>query len=171
MTLKLLHSVAFPSFRSFCSVPICPAGISTRRPALLSFLMHSAWGEFNVWYLYEMLFYLWKLKNHKIHYIWLGSLNFFKRFYLFIFRERGREGDREGEKHQCVVATHMAPTGDLACNPGMCPDWKLNGRPFGSQSLLVPLSYTSRGEFFFTVFLLWTPSCTLHLLPVMTWID
>ena len=24
---------------------------------------------------------------------------------LFIFRERGREGDREGEKHQCVVAS------------------------------------------------------------------
>ena len=28
----------------------------------------------------------------------------FKHFYLFIFRERGREGEREGEKHQCVVA-------------------------------------------------------------------
>ena len=41
--------------------------------------------------------------------------------YLFIFRERGREGEREGEKHQCVVASHMAPIGDLACNPGMCP--------------------------------------------------
>ena len=23
---------------------------------------------------------------------------------LFIFRERGKEGEREGEKHQCVVA-------------------------------------------------------------------
>ena len=48
---------------------------------------------------------------------------FFKYLiYLFIFRERGREGEREGEKHQCVVASHVAPTGDLACNPGMCPD-------------------------------------------------
>ena len=28
---------------------------------------------------------------------------FFKRLYLFIFRERGREGEREGEKHQCVI--------------------------------------------------------------------
>ena len=28
---------------------------------------------------------------------------FFLRFYLFL--ERGREGDREGEKHQCVVAS------------------------------------------------------------------
>ena len=42
------------------------------------------------------------------------------RFYLFIFRQRGREEGREGEKHQCVVASHTPPTGDLACNPGMC---------------------------------------------------
>ena len=46
----------------------------------------------------------------------------------------GREGDREGEKHQCVAATHVPPTGDLARNPGMCPDWELNWRHFGSQA-------------------------------------
>ena len=51
---------------------------------------------------------------------------FFKRFYLFIFRQRGREGEREGEKYQCVVVSHMLLTGDLTCNPGMCPDWELN---------------------------------------------
>ena len=34
----------------------------------------------------------------------LGA-DFFKRFYLFISRERGREGEREGEKHQYVVAS------------------------------------------------------------------
>ena len=34
----------------------------------------------------------------------------------------GREGEREGEKHPCVVASHIPSTGDLACNPGMCPD-------------------------------------------------
>ena len=73
-------------------------------------------------------------------------LNFLKRFYLFIFRERGREGEREVEKHQCVVACHMAPSGDLACNPDMCPDWELNWRPFGSQPMLNPLSYTSQGH-------------------------
>ena len=37
-------------------------------------------------------------------------------FYLFIFRERGREGEREGEKHQCVVVSHAPHTGDLAHN-------------------------------------------------------
>ena len=28
----------------------------------------------------------------------------------------------------------MTPTGDLARNPGMCPDWELNLKPFGSQA-------------------------------------
>ena len=53
--------------------------------------------------------------------------------YLF-FRERGREEEREEEKHQCVVAFHMPPTGDLACKSVICPDWELNQRPFGMQA-------------------------------------
>ena len=69
----------------------------------------------------------------------------FKDFHLFIFRERGLEREREGQKHQCVVASHVAPTGDLACNPGICPDWESNWRSFGSQPALNPLSYTSQG--------------------------
>ena len=48
-----------------------------------------------------------------------------KRFHLFIFRERGRKGERKGEK-QCVVASHLPPTGDLAHNTGMGPEWELN---------------------------------------------
>ena len=60
-------------------------------------------------------------------------MNFFKD-YLFIFREKGRERKREGEKHQCVVASHITSTGDLACNPGVCPDWELNQQPFASQA-------------------------------------
>ena len=59
---------------------------------------------------------------------------FFKKIYLFFFRERGREGEREGEKHQCVVVSHAPPIGDLARNPGMCPDWESNRQAFGSQS-------------------------------------
>ena len=62
----------------------------------------------------------------------IKGANFFfiQRFYLFILRERGREGEREGEKYPCVVASHMPATGDLALNPGMCPDWESNQRPF-----------------------------------------
>ena len=42
-----------------------------------------------------------------------------KNYYYYLFLERGRE--KEGEKYQWVVAFHTPPTGDLACNPGMCP--------------------------------------------------
>ena len=45
-----------------------------------------------------------------------------KRIYLFLER-RQRDGEREGEKHQYVVASHAPPTGDLACKLGMFPDW------------------------------------------------
>ena len=51
--------------------------------------------------------------------------NFLKDFYLFIFREK-EEREKERERKINVVAFHMAPTGDLAHNPGMCPDWELN---------------------------------------------
>ena len=44
----------------------------------------------------------------------------------------GREGEREEEKHRCVVASH--PTGDLALIPGMCPDWESNQWLFGFQA-------------------------------------
>ena len=33
----------------------------------------------------------------------------FKQIYLFSFRERGREGEREEERHQCVVASRALP--------------------------------------------------------------
>ena len=46
----------------------------------------------------------------------------------------------------------MALTGDLARNPGMCPDWESNWRPFGLQPALNPLSYTSQGCFFSFLF-------------------
>ena len=44
------------------------------------------------------------------------------------------EGEREGEKHQCVVASCAPPTGDLASNPGMYPDWESNQQPLGLQA-------------------------------------
>ena len=73
-------------------------------------------------------------------------LVFFKYFIYLFFRERGREGERKAEKHQCVVASHVASTEDLAHNPGMCPDREWNWQPFGSQPALNPLSYTSQGS-------------------------
>ena len=65
----------------------------------------------------------------------MENSDFFQRCHLFIFRERGRKAEREGQKDQCVVASCTPPCEgreDLARNPGMCPDWELNWRPFGS---------------------------------------
>ena len=61
--------------------------------------------------------------------LWETSL--FLKIYLFLERGEGREKERE--RHQCVVASCVPPTRDLACNPGMCPDWELNWQPFASQ--------------------------------------
>ena len=62
-----------------------------------------------------------------------NSSYFFKDF-IYLFLERGKEGEREGEIYQCVVASHVPPTGALAHNSGMCPDWELNQRPLGLQA-------------------------------------
>ena len=73
--------------------------------------------------------------------IFLNSVfSLFLKDFIYLFLER------EGEKYQCVVASHVAPTGDLSHNPGMCPDWELNQWPVGSQPALSPLSYTSKGD-------------------------
>ena len=58
---------------------------------------------------------------------------FFKKI-LFIFREMGKEREREGQKHQCVIVSFAPPTGRLAHNPGMCPAWESNWQPFSLQA-------------------------------------
>ena len=52
--------------------------------------------------------------------------SFLKKDFIYLLSESGREGERKGEKHQCVVASCAPPAGDLPCNPGICPDWGLN---------------------------------------------
>ena len=52
---------------------------------------------------------------------------------IYLFLDRG-EGKGEGENHQCVVASRTPPTGDLARNPGMCPNWEPNPSPCASQA-------------------------------------
>ena len=63
--------------------------------------------------------------------------------YLFTFKEKGREGEREGEQHQFGRDTltgclSHALMWDLARNPGTCPDWESNWRPFCSQAAAQP---------------------------------
>ena len=78
--------------------------------------------------------------------------------------ERGRTGEREGEKHQWVVASQGPPTGNLACsrNLGMCPDWESN--PLVLSPALNPRSYTSQGLFIFS------PKGILTFIQLLTWV-
>ena len=59
-------------------------------------------------------------------------LSFFFKILSIIFRERGKEG--EGERNINVWLPVECPLWDLVRNPGMCPDWELNWRPFVSQA-------------------------------------
>ena len=86
--------------------------------------------EKNEYKKYTSQTYSWRIQSSAVvflFYFFIFIYLFFKDFVYFFSK-------REEEKHQCVVASHMPPTGDLARNPGMCPDWESNWRPFGSQA-------------------------------------
>ena len=109
-------------------------------------------------------------KPHTSHLLWLitrehsphctiprlSSRLSFHNYFLkdFIFRERGRDGQRRetsmwAEKHQ-LAASRTPPTRDLASKLGMCADWESNQWPFN------PLSHTSQGFFnFFKILLIY----------------
>ena len=58
----------------------------------------------------------------------------FKNIYIF-FVERGEGKEKKRERNINVwLPLTCAPTGDLARNPGMCPDWESNWQLFGSQA-------------------------------------
>ena len=80
---------------------------------------------------------MWLLETLKL-YMWLMFVAciifIFLKDFIYFYRERGRKGEREGEKYHCVVASCTPPTGDLAHNPGMCPDWESNLWFFALQS-------------------------------------
>ena len=101
------------------------------------------------------------MHNNCFHYIF-----FFKRFYLFIFREKGREG-REGEKHWYKRYINQLP---LTCPPTRTwlamPACALIGNQ--TRDLLVcrpsfnPLSHTSQN---FIKFSLPSSCCCSCLIP------
>ena len=74
------------------------------------------------------------------------SFFFFFLDFIYLFLERAEGKEKEGEKHQCMVASHMSFAGDLACKPGMCLDWESNSDPLVCKPALNPLSYTSQAE-------------------------
>ena len=89
----------------------------------------------------------------------------FLRFYLFIFRERGKERERGGEKHQ-LVASRTPATRDLAHNPGMCPDQNQTSDLSVHGPALHPLCRTSQGS---NSFLLTAPPSVPRLVQGRGW--
>ena len=67
------------------------------------------------------------------------QVSYFKDF-TYLFVERGKEGERQGEKHQCVVAS----TGDLAHNAGAPTRNRTSNLP-ALKLVPNPLSHTSQG--------------------------
>ena len=52
--------------------------------------------------------------------------SFKKKLFIYLFLERGEGREKRRERNINVwFASHVPPTGDLARNPGMCPDWDL----------------------------------------------
>ena len=75
------------------------------------------------------------------------------KFYLFIYLFRKGKGGRKRERNiNVVVASHTPTTGDLARNPGMCPDWESNLLVL--RLALSPLSHTSQGSILLNMYFL-----------------
>ena len=83
-----------------------------------------------------------------------GFSFFKKRFYLLIFRERGREGETEEENHWCVRETLMSclshtPSWGPGLEPRHVPCWESNQQLFCSQAGAQSMSHTSQGPLIF----------------------
>ena len=56
--------------------------------------------------------------------------NNFLKIFIYLLLEKGEVIEKEKETNITV----WLPTGDLAHNPGMCPDWEMNQQPFCLQA-------------------------------------
>ena len=69
---------------------------------------------------------------------------FFLRFYLFNVREKGREGEREGEKHQCPLACPQL--GTWSATQACVLTGNRTSEPLVHRPALNPLSHTSQQQ-------------------------
>ena len=77
--------------------------------------------------------------------MYISSESFFRKgFYLFIFRQRGREGERKGEKHWSV-ASCRPQTRNQILTPGMCSDQNQTGDLSLRRMTPNPLSHAGQG--------------------------
>ena len=78
------------------------------------------------------------------HVFFFRTIIFLKKIiYLFLGRGEGKEKDRE--RNIDGLPLTCPPTGNLACNPGMCPDWESNHDLSVCGTTPNPLSHTSQG--------------------------
>ena len=75
---------------------------------------------------------------------------FKKILFIYLFLERGREGEREGEKHQCVCGClSCAPHGGPGQKPRHVPyTGNQTGEPLVHKPVLNSLSQSSQGQNF-----------------------
>ena len=63
------------------------------------------------------------------------NLRFFLKILFIYFLERGEGKEKERKRNINVWLLLVHPLqGNLACSPGMCPDWESNQRPLGLQA-------------------------------------
>ena len=119
---------------------VCCCGHSSPLNVTLSML---ASAKLNIWNEGQCISHLEIYHTIQQTILWSYSLSkttfclFIEFIYLFLEKGEGKEKEREKnidvwEKHPLVAS--VPPAGDLAHNPGMCPDWESNQQPFGSQA-------------------------------------
>ena len=62
------------------------------------------------------------------------KLSHFLKDFIYLFLERGEGRERGRETSMCCCLSHIPTPGDLAHNPGTCPDLELNPQPLSSQA-------------------------------------
>ena len=78
--------------------------------------------------------------------IFSRSMSQMAEFLLLQIEREGEGGRKRGRETSMCGCSCVPPTGDLACNPGMCRDWESNQTPLVLRLVLNPLSCTSQGS-------------------------
>ena len=74
------------------------------------------------------------LQNDWCYFLFLKIFTIYLFIYLFtyLFLDRGEGREKERERNINVwLPLNIPPAGDLAYNPGNCPDWESNWWPLG----------------------------------------
>ena len=86
-------------------------------------------------------FYCWGIGAvSSLEMLWTYFICLLKKHFIYLFLEVGGKREKERErnidvwKETSIVASRTPPSGNLAPNPGMCPDPDLNWQPFGLQA-------------------------------------